>query len=202
MTSRPALWFWHAAPAVRRAAPWTAALLMLLLAAVLAGGLAPHWQQQALAADQQANRLNRQSRLQRLSRATAAPARWRDSLPGPRAHDDRLAALLRLPTQLDLALPVATQAWAEDTTAGITRLQTTLVARGRYADLRRFVAAALAQDPALVLEHIALTRPAGDVALLDAELRFVMLERSTGPAADGAAQAASGRPVPDTGALR
>jgi hypothetical protein len=194
------LWLWHAAPVLRRSAPWAAAVLMLLLAAVLAGGLAPHWQQQARVAGQQADRLTRQAQRQRLAAALVPPASWRDSLPAVSARNDRLAGLLRLPDSLDLAMPLATQGWTEDATAGIARLQLTLIARGRYTDLRRLLEAALAQDPALVLEHIAFTRPAGDVAWLDAELRFVLLERSSGPADDGAARLAARQPAAAAGA--
>jgi hypothetical protein len=62
-----------------------------------------------------------------------------------------------------------------DNTGPVQRLQLGLAARGRYADLRAFVAEALRADPALALDRLSLRRASPAVADLEADLQWSLL---------------------------
>ena len=198
-TARSALagiWLWRAAVLARWAWPWAMALLLLAAAAVLALLLTPQRQAQADAATQQADRQHQQLRSQRMRADAAAPTppgQWADQLPTPAQRDQRTAALLRLAAGLHLVQPVVLQrlvAGGEAGTAGddspggsLSSLQIDLTVQGHYADLRRLLETALAQDNALALDRIHLNRRQPGSAQLDAALRFVLFERHGATAA-------------------
>jgi hypothetical protein len=145
--------------------------------------LAPQWQQQALRADRSADATRATARSLRARASAGQPQRWQDRLPPASARDERLAALLRLAPQHELLLPAATQRLADDGAGTLARLQVDLAMQGSYANLRRFLEAALAQDPALVLEQLQFSRREPGADGLEASLRFMLLGRAAGPAA-------------------
>jgi hypothetical protein len=162
----------------------------LLLAALLALGLAPRWQADADAARQALQR-------QRMAAATA-PARTAlitpaapvlvPALPGAEALPQRQAALAALAQRhgitldgLRLSAPLALGSGAGALAA--ERVPLRLAGSAPYAAWRRFVADALQHDDALLLEQLQLGRASASAAVLGAELQWSLLQRRAAPAA-------------------
>lgn len=70
----------------------------------------------------------------------------------------------------------------EPAPGGLAAYRVQLSARASYAQLRRFVAAALDELPGVSLDAMRLERRAASDALLDAELRFTIYLRADGEA--------------------
>jgi hypothetical protein len=185
---------WPQAPPRPWASPWRAlgapgwaGIAGLLLALVLGAVLAPHWQARA-------EQLHAQARSERIAAADAARRLRSDpalatrnvptAAPWPAATQrlariDRLLALARehgvqvlgaqhAPGARGALRPADADA---DATAPVWST-VTLPARARYADLRRFVAAALAADSALALDAVRLERQPDEGVALRVELVF------------------------------
>lgn len=156
-------------------APGLAGIAALVLAAVavLAG---QRWDAQATALQAEAHAL----------RARASPAapqalhvgvqQWQAALPSPRDRQQRLADLLELGLRLDLS-GVRTE-HRLSTSEGLERLRVTMPLTGSYAQLRRFIGAALAHDPALSLDAVKLRRVSPLSSDVEAELQWSLHGRA------------------------
>jgi hypothetical protein len=158
----------------RLQAPWIVAATALLIAMVLALGVAPQWRLQAAEAGQ----AQRSARTALPPSAPASAADWSARLPPATERDTRIAALMRRALELGIRLPASGQRVSEDHVAGVDSHQIELTARGNYLDLHRFLDEALLADPALALDQVHLARSGPDTDELDANLRFVMLQRA------------------------
>ncbi len=171
---------------VASAWPGMAGLAALALAAVLVVLVTPRWQQEA------------EARLLVLSRTTAerapiavkpaptstaevAASAWPSATASPR----RAAALSALARRQGLEL-----LQVREQQAFASHLQLAMNGRASYPALRGFVERALAQDPALVLDRMRLQRTEAEATVVEFELQWTLLHRSSpgrGPGPAGAA---------------
>lgn len=157
-------------------APGLAGLAALLLAAV-ALVLGQRWDAQAAALQAEARALRAKARP--TAAATAVPVsvqQWQATLPASAQRQQRLADLLELSIRLDLHGARTEHRLA--TSEGLERLRVTMPVTGSYAQVRRFIGAALAHDPSLSLDSIKLRRQSPMSADLDAELQWSLHGRA------------------------
>ncbi|MBI3350641.1 MAG: hypothetical protein HY020_26025 [Burkholderiales bacterium] len=156
--------------------PGLAGLAALLLALV-ASFAGKRWDAQAAALQAEARALRSKA-----SPAALAPTvpvsvqQWQAALPSPRDRQQRLADLLELGIRLDLN--GARTEHRLSTSEGLERLRVTMPLTGNYAQLRRFIGAALAHDPALSLDAIKLRRVSPVSSDVDAELQWSLHGRA------------------------
>jgi len=144
----------------------------LALAALLAAGLTPRWEAEAEAWRAEARTL-------RAARAPAAPPpEPRPAWPTAARSSDRLATLLEAAERDGVAVRRSQQRLEPVSGAPLQLLRVQQASQGRYADLRRHLAQALATDPALGLERLRLQRPDPQAATLEADLQWVLVQRS------------------------
>lgn len=165
-------------PAVPKAlgAPGIAGIAALLLA-VVAIVLGQRWDARAAQLQAEARELRAKSRP--VAAAAAAPLsvqQWQAALPPSTARQQRLADLLELAIRLDLN--AARTEHRLSNAEGLERLRVTMPVTGSYAQLRRFIAAALEHDPALSLDAIKLRRVSPLAADVDAELQWSLHGRA------------------------
>jgi hypothetical protein len=188
---RAALSRWPGLPGLASPQHWPvlAGTIGLLLAAGLLVVLVPGWQDQGAQADLSLRALARAAG----AAAPAAPERTADqrllqALPPARLGPQRIAALLALAPLHAVTLDSTRQGMAEAPAAGalaMARIPVTLNARGSYASLRQFVAAALQQDDALSLDQVRIGRSQPDATELAAQLQWSLLQQALpGKAAD------------------
>ena len=156
--------------------PGLAGLAALLLAAVaiVAG---QRWDARAAALQAEARELR--ARARPLAPVAAAPVsvqQWQAGLPGPGDRQQRLADLLELAIRLNLS--GARTEHRLSTGEGLERLRVTMPVTGGYAQIRRFISAALEHDPALSLDAIKLRRAGPMAADVDAELQWSLHGRA------------------------
>ena len=156
--------------------PGLAGLAALLLAAV-ALVLGQRWDAQATALQAEARALRAKARPAAI--ATAVPVsvqQWQANLPAAAQRQQRLADLLELSIRLDLNGARTEHRLA--TSEGLERLRVTMPVTGSYAQVRRFIGAALEHDPALSLDSIKLRRLSPMSAEVDAELQWSLHGRA------------------------
>ncbi|MDR7335197.1 GspMb/PilO family protein [Roseateles asaccharophilus] len=156
--------------------PGLAGLVALLLAAV-AVVLGQRWDAQATALQDQARELRAKARP--LATTAAVPVslqQWQATLPAAAARQQRLADLLELAIRLELNVARTEHRLASS--EGLERLRVSMPLTGSYAQVRRFIAAALAHDPALSLDAVKLRRPSPLSADVDAELQWSLHGRA------------------------
>ncbi|MFG6414199.1 GspMb/PilO family protein [Roseateles sp. DC23W] len=149
------------------------AALGLAVLAVLAG---QRWDAQAAALQAEAQALRAKARP---AAATAAPVsvqQWQAALPTAATRQQRLADLLELAIRLDLNGARTEHRLASGD--GLERLRVSMPLTGNYAQIRRFIAAALAHDPALSLDAVKLRRASPVSADVDAELQWSLHGRA------------------------
>lgn len=156
--------------------PGLAGLAALVLAAV-AIVFGQRWdaQSEALQAEAQALR----SKARPAVAAASAPIsvqQWQASLPPSSDRQQRLADLLELSIRLELNGARTEHRLA--TAEGLERLRVTMPLTGSYAQIRRFIGAALAHDPALSLDSVKLRRVSPMATDLDAELQWSLHGRA------------------------
>lgn len=165
-------------PAVIKVLGWPGlAGLAGLLLAVAAVVLGQRWDAQAVRLQAEARELRAKARPAAM--ATAAPIsvqQWQAALPASSTRQQRLADLLELGIRLDLN--GARTEHRLSTSEGLERLRVTMPVTGSYAQVRRFVAAALEHDPALSLDAIKLRRVSPMSADVDAELQWSLHGRA------------------------
>lgn len=163
---------WHGALGL----PGWAGVAALLLAG-LALLLAQRWDARASALQAEARALRAQARP--AVAATVVPVsspQWLATLPGAAERQQRLADLLEL--GIRLGLDGARTEHRLTTSEGLERLRVTMPVSGSYAQLRRFIAAALAHDPALSLDAVKLRRASPLATEVDAELQWSLHGRA------------------------
>lgn len=148
-----------------------------LLLAVAAAVLGQRWDARAVQLQAEAREL----RAKALPAAAAASApvsvqQWQAALPPASSRQQRLADLLELAIRLDLNAARTEHRLA--TAEGLERLRVTLPVTGPYAQVRRFIAAALEHDPALSLDAVKLRRVSPMAAEVDAELQWSLHGRA------------------------
>lgn len=156
--------------------PGAVGLLALLLAAG-ATVLSQRWDAQAVQLQAQARELRAKARP--MTAAVSAPVtmqQWQAALPPASHRQQRLADLLELAIRLDLNAARTEHRLA--TAEGLERLRVTMPVTGGYAQVRRFIAAALEHDPALSLDAIKLRRTGPMSAEVDAELQWSLHGRA------------------------
>jgi Tfp pilus assembly protein PilO len=139
--------------------------------------LSQRWDARATALQLEARQLRAQAAPARL--ATAAPLsvqQWQAGLPPSTDRQQRLADLLELGIRLELN--AARTEHRLSTTEGLERLRVTMPVTGSYAQVRRFISAALAHDPALSLDSLKLRRASPMAVEVDAELQWSLHGRA------------------------
>ena len=169
---------------LRLHAPGVVGSLALLLSAVLALGLLPRWQADQAAADQ-AQRQHARQALPGPLPSTAAPAdqRLAPALPPADALPRRLADLVALARRHGITLDSLRQSTPLRLGSGAAalpaeRVPLRLTGSAPYAAWRGFVAEALQQDDALLLDQLQLSRAGPSVAPLAADLQWSLLQRN------------------------
>ncbi len=148
--------------------------LVLTIAAVVLG---QRWDAQAVKLQAEARELRAKARP--AAAAASAPVsvqQWQAALPAASTRQQRLADLLELAIRLDLN--GARTEHRLSTAEGLERLRVTMPVTGSYAQVRRFIAAALEHDPALSLDSLKLRRVSPMSAEVDAELQWSLHGRA------------------------
>lgn len=147
-----------------------------LLLAVVAIVLGQRWDAQAAALQAEAHALRAKARPAVVTAMPVSVQQWQAALPAASARQQRLADLLELSIRLELNGARTEHRLA--TAEGLERLRVTMPVTGSYAQLRRFIGAALAHDPALSLDAVKLRRVSPLSADVDAELQWSLHGRA------------------------
>lgn len=151
-----------------------AALMLAFIAIVMS----QRWDAQATALQLEARQLRAQAAPARAAAASPLSVQqWQAGLPPSADRQQRLADLLELGIRLELN--AARTEHRLSTAEGLERLRVTMPVTGSYAQLRRFISAALAHDPALSLDSLKLRRASPMAAEVDAELQWSLHGRAT-----------------------
>lgn len=157
---------------------WPGALgLAALLAAAACALLGQRWDARAEALQAEVKTLRRQP-------PTAAPAasapltpeQWQGRLPAASERQQRLADLIEMATRSGLS-SVRTE-HRLSSLDGIERLRVSMPVGGSYAQLRRFIGAALAHDAALSLDGLKIRRASAQAIEVEAELQWSLFGRA------------------------
>jgi hypothetical protein len=148
--------------------------LVALMAAAACVLLAQRWDAEASAsrarAEQMMRRMSSVAVPVRAADAPLAPKAWLAQLPAAALRQERLADLLELAIRNDLSSARTDYHLATDTGLGVEHLRVSMPVSGRYAQLRAFIEAALAQDPGLSLDELKLQRAGPQSDRVDAEM--------------------------------
>lgn len=159
---------------------WGLPGLVGVMALVAAAGLlaaAHRWDAEAATLHAEAQQLRARARpATALAAAPQDAKQWQAALPGPTDRQQRLADLLELAQRLDLGTPRTEHRLSS--ADGLERLRVTLPVTGSYAQLRRFIAAALAHDAALSLDAVKLRRASPLATEVEAELQWSLHGRA------------------------
>lgn len=155
--------------------PGLAGVAALLLAglAIVAG---QRWDVQASALQAEVRDLRAKARPAVAVPAPASLQQWQATLPAAHDRQQRLADLLELALRLDLNGSRTEHRLS--TSEGLERLRVSMPVTGSYAQVRRFIGAALEHDPALSLDAIKLRRSSPMAAEVDAELQWSLHGRA------------------------
>lgn len=155
--------------------PGIAGMVALLLA-VVAVVLGQRWDAQAAALQAEAHALRAKARPVAAAALPVSVQQWQAALPAAAQRQQRLADLLELSIRLELN--GARTEHRLSTAEGLERLRVTMPVTGSYAQLRRFIGTALAQDAALSLDGIKLRRVSPLSVDIDAELQWSLHGRA------------------------
>ena len=147
-----------------------------LLLAVVALWCGQRWGAQAVRLQAEARELRAQARPAAAASAPVSAQQWQALLPPASQRQQRLADLLELAIRLDLNAARTEHRLAS--ADGLERLRVTMPVVGSYAQVRRYVAAALEHDPALSLDAIKLRRVSPMAADVEAELQWSLHGRA------------------------
>ncbi|MGQ3094684.1 MAG: hypothetical protein ACT6RP_14615 [Roseateles sp.] len=151
--------------------------LAALLLAVAAAVLSQRWDARAARLQAEARELRAKARpAAAVASVPVSVQQWQATLPSSGSRQQRLADLLELSIRLDLSGARTEHRLA--TSEGLERLRVTMPVTGSYAQVRRFVSAALAHDPALSLDALKLRRVSPLAADVDAELQWSLHGRA------------------------
>lgn len=159
--------------------PGALAALCLLAAGVLALHFTPRWQDEAgeLAVQQAALRRSLRTLAPVAGAGAQTPAAFLAALPPAAERQQRLADLLEIGLRLGLVQQRSEQRLSVDADTGLERLRIHMPVQGSYAQLRRYLGAALAHDPGLSLDSLQLRRSQPAAQELQAELVWTLYGR-------------------------
>lgn len=152
--------------------PGLVGVAALALAAILSVAN-QRWDAQASALQAEARELRAKARPVMVAAAASAPLslqQWQAALPSPSDRQHRLADLLELSIRLGLNGTRTEHRLSSG--EGLERMRVTMPLTGSYAQVRRFIAAALEHDPALSLDVVKLRRSNPMSGSLEAELQW------------------------------
>lgn len=155
--------------------PGLAGMAALVLAA-LALVLGQRWDAQASRLQAEARELRTKARPVAASAVPVSVQQWQAGLPPASLRQQRLADLLELALRLDLNTVRTEHRLAS--AEGLERLRVTMPVTGPYAQVRRFIAAALEHDPALSLDGVKLRRVSPLATEVEAELQWSLHGRA------------------------
>jgi hypothetical protein len=155
--------------------PGVAGLAALALA-VVAIVLGQRWDAKAAALQAEAKQLRAKAAPVAVAAAPVSVQQWQAALPPSTDRQQRLADLLELSIRLELNGARTEHRLA--TSEGLERLRVTMPLTGSYAQIRRFIAAALEHDPALSLDAVKLRRASPMATDVDAELQWSLHGRA------------------------
>ena len=141
------------------------------------------WDAQAAQLQTDADALRISLRQQHAIASTVAPAtpqQWFSRLPPAAERQQRLADLLEMGVRAGLAGNRTEHRLTVDAASGLERLRISMPVTGGYAQLRRFIGAALQHDPALSLDSLNLRRATPQSAEIEADLVWSLHSRSEG----------------------
>lgn len=144
--------------------------------AAIALWLGQRWDTQAARLQAEARELRAKARPVAAASAPVSVQQWQAALPPASQRQQRLADLLELAIRLDLNTARTEHRLAS--ADGLERLRVTMPVVGPYAQVRRYIAAALAHDPALSLDAIKLRRVSPMAAEVEAELQWSLHGRA------------------------
>jgi hypothetical protein len=151
--------------------------LAALLISVVLVVLGQRWDADATRLQAQAQALRQRAPApQAAASAPLTPQQWQASLPAATQRQQRLADLLELGLRLDLVS--ARTEHRLSSSEGIERLRISMPVTGSYAQLRRFVEAALAHDPALSLDALKIRRASPLATEVEAELQWSLFGKA------------------------
>lgn len=156
-------------------APGLAGVAALLLAAA-ALLLGQRWDAQATRLQAEARDLRAKARPAVAASAPVSVQQLQAALPPASQRQQRLADLLELALRLDLNAARTEHRLAS--AEGLERLRVTMPVTGPYAQVRRYIAAALAHDPALSLDAVKLRRVSPMASEVEAELQWSLHGRA------------------------
>lgn len=156
---------------------WPGALGAVAVCAALAGGAiwlpALEHDSESLVAEVEAAELRamRQSaRRHQQARTPPSPQRFRDAFPSARDRQERLAALIALAAEHGLEPKRTELRLSRDPELDMLRYSVSMPLVGPYPQLRAFIEAAQARDPALGLDRLRLRRASAKDTTVESEL--------------------------------
>ncbi|MBV8603425.1 MAG: hypothetical protein JO224_01950 [Pelomonas sp.] len=181
---------------------WPGAVgLVALLATAACAAVAQRWDAQTAAQQDRADALRRELHAAQLAQRVAPraadaltpqdPQTWLAELPAAARRQERLADLLELAIRNGLASPRTDYRLSVDAGIGVEHLRVNMPITGHYAQLRAFVEAALAHDPALSLDSLRLQRNGPQNDQVDAELVWSLHGRAASPGSSATGSKAS-----------
>ncbi len=147
-----------------------------LLLAFVALWCGQRWDAQAARLQAEARELRAKARPVAAASAPVSVQQWQAALPPASQRQQRLADLLELAIRLDLNAARTEHRLAS--ADGLERLRVTMPVVGPYAQVRRYIAAALEHDPALSLDAVKLRRVSPMAADVEAELQWSLHGRT------------------------
>lgn len=161
--------------------PWRIALLLAAAAGLLAWqGLLPLLDRQARQrVDLDEHRAVQAELAAGVQQATPAEqlAEFYAFFPDAEAVPETLSRLFAAAARENLMLPQGEYKLTRETNGRLTRYEITLPVKGSYPGVRRFIAAALQETPALSLLGVAFSRMAAADIGIDAQIRFALYVR-------------------------
>jgi hypothetical protein len=154
----------------------------LLVAGAVAMLWLPGLRREADALAAQADLADHRARAWRRQEQGAAPQpsgsqRFLAGFPASDTRQDRLAALFALAVERHLQLHPSEFKLTPERELGLMQYGVTMPLTGPYAQVRDFVAAAQARDPALGLDRLRLRRAAPGTAVVEADLAWTLYMR-------------------------
>lgn len=159
--------------------PGVAGAVAVLLALAMLW-LAQAWDGEAARLQTEADEVRISLRARRATALVAPPVtpqQWQAHLPPAAERQQRLADLLEMGLRAGLASSRTEHRLSVDAASGLERLRISMPVSGGYAQLRQFIGAALAHDPALSLDSLKLRRATPLAAEVEAELVWSLHSR-------------------------
>ena len=184
-------------------------LVLLAIGALLHGRITPALNAKFATLDRQNAALARprpvsapSARVKTASLFSERKQAFERTLVAPQAVPETLAQLFAAAAAAKVTLAQGDYKNTPEKQSGYSALRIVLPVKSSYPQLRAFVDAALAQNPALALEEITFKRETVDASTGEARVRFVLYMREPGSSAEAPTTApAPAAAVPETKAM-